>query len=136
MITKYHRLSGLIFWLRNTFIFSWFWRLEIHDQGASKCISSEGSLPCLQMAAPYYDFTWPFFGTWVQGGRQGEMEREGGRCGVHALCFFTAICKASPVSHFAFLHFFSMGMVLIPVSCTMSQTFIHSSSGTLSDLVP
>ena len=31
-----------------------------------------------------------------------------------------AICKASPDSHFAFLHFFSMGMILIPVSCTMS----------------
>ena len=31
---------------------------------------------------------------------------------------FTAICNASPDSHFAFLHFFSMGMVLIPVSCT------------------
>ena len=31
----------------------------------------------------------------------------------------TAICKASPDSHFAFLHFFSMGTVLIPVSCTM-----------------
>ena len=49
---------------------------------------------------------------------------------------FTAICKASPDSHFAFLHFFSMGMVLIPVSCTMSLTSVHSSSGTLSDLVP
>ena len=35
---------------------------------------------------------------------------------------FTAICKASPDSHFAFLHFFSMGMVLIPVFCTMSRT--------------
>ena len=44
---------------------------------------------------------------------------------------FTAICKASPDSHFAFLHFFSMGMVLIPVSCTMSQTSFHSLSGTL-----
>ena len=33
---------------------------------------------------------------------------------------FHRICKASPDSHFAFLHFFSMGMVLIPVSCTMS----------------
>ena len=43
---------------------------------------------------------------------------------------FTAICKASPDSHFAFLHFFSLGMVLIPVSCTMSRTSIHSSSGT------
>ena len=51
------------------------------------------------------------------------------------LCFasllFTAICKASPDSHFAFWHFFSVGMVLIPVSCTMSRTSFHSSSGTL-----
>ena len=37
---------------------------------------------------------------------------------------------------FAFLHFFFLGMVLIPVSCTTSGTSIHSSSGTLSDLVP
>ena len=49
---------------------------------------------------------------------------------------FTAICKASSDSHFAFLHFFSLGMVLIPVSCTMSWTSVHSSSGTLSGLVP
>ena len=35
--------------------------------------------------------------------------------------------------HFPFL---SMGMVLIPVSCTMSRTSVHSSSGTLSDLIP
>ena len=45
---------------------------------------------------------------------------------------FTAICKASSDSYFAFLHFFFLGMVLIPVSCTMSQTSVHSSSGTLS----
>ena len=40
-----------------------------------------------------------------------------------AFCFssFTAIWKASSDSHFAFLHFFSTGMVLIPVSCTMSH---------------
>jgi len=49
---------------------------------------------------------------------------------------FTAICKASPDNHFAFLHFFSMGMVLIPVSCTVLRTSVHSSSGTLSDLIP
>ena len=49
---------------------------------------------------------------------------------------FTAICKASSDRHFAFLHFFFLGMVLIPASCTMSWTFIHSSSGTLSDLIP
>ena len=45
---------------------------------------------------------------------------------------FTAFCKVSPDSHFAFLHFFSTGMVLIPVSCTVSQTSFQSSSGTLS----
>ena len=45
---------------------------------------------------------------------------------------FTDICKASSDSHFAFFHFFSIGMVLIPVSCTMSRTYVHSSSGTLS----
>ena len=33
---------------------------------------------------------------------------------------FTAICKASSDSHFSFLHFFFLGMVLIPVSCIMS----------------
>ena len=49
-------------------------------------------------------------------------------------CFssFTAFCKASSDSQFAFLHFFPMGMVLIPVSCTMSRTSFHRSSGTLS----
>ena len=49
---------------------------------------------------------------------------------------YTAICKASSDNHFTFLHFFFLGMVLIPISCTMSRTSIHSSSRTLSDLVP
>ena len=49
-----------------------------------------------------------------------------------ASLLFTAIYKASSDKHFAFLHLFSMRMVLIPVSCTMSQTSIHSSSGSLS----
>ena len=49
---------------------------------------------------------------------------------------FTAICKASSDSHFAFLYFFCLGIVLITASCTMSQTSVHSSSGTLSDLIP
>ena len=48
----------------------------------------------------------------------------------------TAICKASLDNHFAFLHLLFLGMVLIPASCKMSQTSIHSSSGTLSDLIP
>jgi len=51
---------------------------------------------------------------------------------LFASLLMTAICKASPDSHFAFLHVFSTGTVLIPVSCTMSRTSIHSSSGTLS----
>ena len=45
---------------------------------------------------------------------------------------FTAICKTSSDSHFAFLDFFFLGMVLIPVSYTMSRTSVRSSSGTLS----
>ena len=44
---------------------------------------------------------------------------------------FTALHKASSDSQFVFLYFSFLGMVLIPVSCTMSQTSIHSSSGTL-----
>ena len=79
---------------------------------------------------------------------------------LFASLLFTAICKASPDNHFPFSHsfthflqllFFSqlflrfpkttilpflysffLGMVLITASCTMLQTFIHSSSGTLS----
>ena len=45
---------------------------------------------------------------------------------------FSAICKASSYNHFDFLHFFFLGMVLIPASCTMLWTSIHTSSGTLS----
>ena len=53
---------------------------------------------------------------------------------LFASLLFTAICKGYSDSHFAFLHFFSMGMVLIPVSCTVSRTSFHSSSGTLSQI--
>ena len=50
---------------------------------------------------------------------------------------FMAICKASLDKHFAFLHFFFLGMVLITASCTVLQTSVHSSLGTcLSDLIP
>ena len=45
---------------------------------------------------------------------------------------FTGICKASSDSHFAFLYFFFLGKVLLPVSCTVSGISVHSSSGTLS----
>ena len=45
---------------------------------------------------------------------------------------FSAICKASSDNHFAFLHFFSLGMVLITASYRMSRNSVHSSSETLS----
>ena len=52
------------------------------------------------------------------------------------LCFaslvFLAICKVSSDNPVAFLHFYFLGMVLIATSCTVLQTSIHSSSGTLS----
>ena len=51
---------------------------------------------------------------------------------LFASLLFTATCKASSDSQFAFFHFFFLRMVLIPVSCTVSHTSIHSSSGTLS----
>ena len=46
---------------------------------------------------------------------------------LFASLLFTAICKASSDNRFLFL-----GMVLLPVSCIMSQTSVYSSSGTLS----
>ena len=46
------------------------------------------------------------------------------------------VCKAFSDNHFAFFHFFFLGTVLITASCTMLQTFVHSSSGTLSGLFP
>ena len=53
-----------------------------------------------------------------------------------ASLLFSATCKSSSDNHFAFLHSFFLGMVLITTSCTMLQTSIHSSSGTLSYLIP
>ena len=49
---------------------------------------------------------------------------------------FSAICKASSDNHCAFLHCFLLGMILIPVSCTISWTSSPSSSDTLSGLIP
>ena len=53
-----------------------------------------------------------------------------------AFLLFWAICKASSDNHFSFLHFFSLGLVLITASCTMSRTSVCSSSASLSDLIP
>ena len=43
----------------------------------------------------------------------------------------SAVCKISSDSHFAFLHLFSFGMVLITASHTLSPTSVHSSSAIL-----
>ena len=51
---------------------------------------------------------------------------------ILCLSLLLAICKTSSDNHFAFLHFFLFGMVLFTFSCTMLETSIHSSSGTLS----
>ena len=48
---------------------------------------------------------------------------------------FSTICKALSDNHFALLHSFFLGMVSITAFCTMSQIFVHSSSGTLLDLI-
>ena len=53
-----------------------------------------------------------------------------------ASLLFSALCKPCSDNHFSFLHFFFLGMVLVTASCTMLQTSVHSSSGTLSDLGP
>ena len=53
-----------------------------------------------------------------------------------ASLLFSAICKASSDNHSAFLHFFLLQMILITASYTMSQSFVHSSLGILSDLIP
>ena len=53
-----------------------------------------------------------------------------------ASLLFSAIYMASSDNHFAFLYFFFFGMVLIPASCIMSWTSVHSSSSTLSNLIP
>ena len=45
--------------------------------------------------------------------------------------YWNGVPSPSPDSHFAFLHFFFLEMVLITASCTLSQTYVHSSSGTL-----
>ena len=55
---------------------------------------------------------------------------------LFASLLYTVICKASSESQYDLLHFFSRGMVLLPVSCTMSRTSANCSSGSLSDLVP
>ena len=44
----------------------------------------------------------------------------------------SAICKVSSDNHYAILHFFFLGMILVTASCTMLQTSVHCSSDILS----
>ena len=54
---------------------------------------------------------------------------------VFTSLLFTLFVRPPQIS-FAFLHFSVLGMMAITASCTTSQTFVHSSSSTLSDLIP
>ena len=49
-----------------------------------------------------------------------------------ASLFFSAMCKASSDNPFAVLHFLFLGIVLVTASCTILQTSVPSSLGTLS----
>ena len=49
-----------------------------------------------------------------------------------AFNFFFQVFVRPPQTTILPLYFFSLGMVLITASCTMSQTSVHGSSGTLS----
>ena len=82
--------------LSHSVVFLYFFAL-IMEEGflISPCYSLE---LCIQMGI-YFLFSFAFF----------------------ASLLFTALCKASSDNHFAFLHFFSMEMVSIPVSCTTSH---------------
>ena len=54
-----------------------------------------------------------------------------------ASLLYSVICKAYSDNHFAFLHFFPpLGMVMITASSTVLWTSVHSSLGTLLDLIP
>ena len=68
------------------------------------------------------------------------MDREAWRAAIHGVTKsrtqLSDWTELKSDNHFAFLHFFFLGMVLITASCTMSQTSVNSSSGTLSDLIP
>ena len=55
---------------------------------------------------------------------------------IFILIYIIQVSTAFYNMHLAIPFFPPLGMVLIPVSCTMSWTSVHSSLGTLSDLVP
>ena len=58
-------------------------------------------------------------------------------CFLLCLSFlFSDIHKTSQDNHFALLHFFFLCMVLAITCCTVIWTSVHSSLGTLSDLIP
>ena len=52
------------------------------------------------------------------------------------LFFFQLFVRLHQDNHFALLHFFLLGMVLITASCAVLRISVHISLGTLSDLIP
>ena len=72
------------------------------------------------------------------GCKESDMTEHACRELIQAECVYLILSHHSAFPSFENLdlrhtfYIFSMGMVLIPVSCTMSRTSVHSSSGTLS----
>ena len=99
-------------------------------------IPGSGRLPEKEMATHSNILAWKIPWTEESGRLQSTGLQRVGHDSATSLhftyLFFIGICKASSDNHFAFLPFFFLGMVLIPASCTMSRTYVHSSSGTLS----
>ena len=52
-----------------------------------------------------------------------------------ASLLFSVVCKASSDNHFAFLHFFFLGMVLVTTSQTTVWTSVHTSFSTLANQI-
>ena len=107
-------------WVAISFSTAWKWTFPFYCFPLFLCIDHWGRLSYLSLV---------FFGTafkWVY-------------LSFSPLPFtfilFSAICKASSDNYFAFLHLSFLGMILITASYKISQTSIHSSSGTLSELI-
>ena len=110
--------------LSHSIVFCYFFAL-IAEEGflISHCYSLE---PCIQMGISFlFSFTFQFSGSVISDSLW-----------PLASLLFLAIFKASSDNHFAFFLFFFLGLVLITASCTVLWTSVHSSSGTLSHLVP
>ena len=94
--------------LSHSVVFLYFFALITEEGFISPCSSVQ---LCIQMGISFlFSFAFPVFS-------------------------FLSYCKASSDSHFAYLLFFSLGMVLITVQCHKPPSIVHQALY-LSDLVP